>query len=56
MLSPSLLVGYIGVSMIIGVLGRNRRMGGWGYFFGSLILTPIIGLLLLLGSDRKEPE
>jgi hypothetical protein len=40
-------------SVIVGLMGRNRKMGFWGYFFGSLLLTPIIGLLLVLASDSK---
>jgi hypothetical protein len=38
-------------SLIIGLLGVNRKMGFWGYFFSSLLLTPLIGILLLLVSD-----
>lgn len=43
---------FIG-SLIIALLGINRKMGFWGYFFASIVLTPIIGLLLLLVSDPK---
>jgi uncharacterized membrane protein len=42
-------------SLVIGLMGRNRKMGFWGYFFGSLLLTPVIGLLLVLASDSKPP-
>lgn len=41
------------LSLVIGILGRNRKFGFWGYFFGSILLTPIIGLLLVLASDEK---
>jgi len=37
----------IAVSIIVGLLGRNRKFGFWGYFFASLLLTPILGLLLV---------
>ncbi len=40
-------------SLIIGFLGMNRKMGFWGYFFSSLLLTPIIGILLVSVSDPK---
>ena len=56
MFHPALIVAYVGISMIIGILGRHRKMGGWGNFFGSLVLTPIIGLLLLLVSDVKKHD
>lgn len=45
---------YIGAALLIGLLGINRTMGFWGYFFGSLVLTPIIGALLLLVSGSKS--
>ncbi|OQW94299.1 MAG: hypothetical protein BWK79_06540 [Beggiatoa sp. IS2] len=45
------------LSLILGITGRNRKMGFWGYFFASIILTPVIGLLLVLVSDpRPEPS
>ena len=52
---PAWLVGAI----LVAILGRNRRFGFWGYFFASLLLTPIIGLLMLLAAiptkaDRAE--
>ena len=46
----------LGASMILGIMGRNRRMGAWGYFFASLVLTPIIGLILLLVSGSKNND
>jgi hypothetical protein len=38
---------------LIALLGINRKMGFWGYFFSSLLLSPVIGILLLLVSDPK---
>jgi len=46
-------IAYIVISLVIGLMGINRKMGFWGYFFGSLLLGPIIGLFLLLASDKK---
>jgi len=43
--------GLLFASLIIGYLGRKRRMGFWGLTFGSLLLTPIIGLILLLVTE-----
>jgi len=45
-----------GICLIIGYLGRHRKLGFWGFFFGSIVLTPLIGFLLLLASDAKKPE
>lgn len=43
------------LSFIVGLLGRDRKFGFWGYFFASLLLTPVIGLILVLASDKKTP-
>lgn len=45
---------YVAASFIVACLGMNRKFGFWGYFFGSLLLTPLIGLLLVLASDPKK--
>ncbi len=44
------------ISFFIGILGANRRFGFWGYFFGSLLLTPFVGLILVMASDSKKKE
>ena len=46
---------YIGIawliaSFVIAMFGAKFRFGFWGYFFGSLLLTPLAGLLLLLAA------
>lgn len=47
---------YIAVCIILGLLGRNRKLGGWGYFFASIVLTPLIGLLLIMASDPRPTQ
>jgi hypothetical protein len=44
---------YIVLCFIIALLGSNRKFGFWGYFFCSLFLTPLIGALVLLASDKR---
>ncbi|HEY3380268.1 MAG TPA: hypothetical protein VGK32_00790 [Vicinamibacterales bacterium] len=51
MIEVGALAAYVGAAWIIALLGSNRRFGFWGYFFGSLLLTPFIGLLLYLATD-----
>jgi uncharacterized membrane protein len=46
----TLLTLNIMLSLIIGYLGRHRKLGFWGLFFGSMFLTPLIGLVILLAS------
>ena len=36
------LVVYVLLSFVVGFLGRKRRVGFWGFFFLSLIVTPFI--------------
>jgi len=43
-------------SLVVGWFGRNRKFGFWGYFFCSLALTPIVGVIILLASDAKKLE
>jgi len=47
---------YIVLSIMIGLLGANRRFGFWGYFFYSLLFTPFLGLIILFASSKKVPE
>ncbi len=47
---------YLLVSLFIGYLGTNKKMGFWGYFFGSLLFTPLIGAILLCASDSKPKK
>lgn len=44
------------ISFIFAFLGRNRKMGFWGYFFATLLLTPFVGAILLLVSDKKKTD
>jgi hypothetical protein len=44
------------VSYFIGFLGRNRKLGFWGHFFASLLLTPVIGLLLIVATDPVKDK
>ncbi|WP_168732426.1 hypothetical protein [Desulfovibrio desulfuricans] len=43
------------LSLLIGLLGINSRLGFWGNFFASILLTPLVGLLLVIASGRKRP-
>ena len=45
---------YLLACLLLGIIGRKRKLGGWGYFFGSIVLTPLIGLILVMASDPKK--
>ena len=51
----SYMILYVFFSIIIGLLGTNRKFGFWGYFFYSLLFTPFLGVIILLASDKKAP-
>lgn len=44
---------YVGLSLFIGFIGKNRKFGFWGFFFSSLLLSPIAGLLAYFASCEK---
>lgn len=43
------------VSCIIAYCGRKRKLGFWGYLFASLLLTPLLGVLLVIVSGPALP-
>jgi hypothetical protein len=51
-----LVVIWLFLAVVIGWLGRNLRFRFWGYFFSSILLTPVIGLLLLIAAVPVRPK
>jgi hypothetical protein len=49
-----MIVLYPLACLCVGLLGMKRKLGFWGYFFSSCLLTPVVGLLLVMVSDRKK--
>ena len=47
---------HVAIAVFIGVIGINRKFGFWGYFFASLLLTPFVGILLVLASDKQPVD
>lgn len=45
---------YFFLALLIAFFGASRKFGFWGYFFASLLLTPIVGALLVISSDRRK--
>ena len=41
-------------AMIVGLLARNRRMGFWGGFFLSMLVTPVIALAVVFLSSTQR--
>jgi len=44
---PLLLAFHIVGSLVVGLAGRNRRIGFIGFLILSLLITPVLGLLAL---------
>ena len=51
-----MILGWIIFSFVIGFVGSGRKIGFWGAFFLSLLLSPIIGLIVTLVSKNKDDE
>lgn len=47
---PIYLMVWLLGAVAIAIAGRNLRFGFWGYFFVSILLTPAIGLLMLIAA------
>lgn len=43
-------------SVIVGALGASRKIGFFGAFFISLLLSPLIGLIVTLFSKDKQTD
>ncbi len=50
------ILAYLMLCFCLALIGKNRKFGYWGYFFCSLFLTPIIGAIVLLGSDKRQKK
>lgn len=53
-ITPGLLV-YLFLCYLIAFFGRNRKFGFWVYFILSFVLTPVIGFIITLASDKRVP-
>lgn len=51
-----LFLAYIGLSLVVGLMGEGRKFGFWGYFFGALLFSPFMGVILVLASDPADHD
>jgi len=52
-----MFLAYLILSLIVGVMGVKTRIGFWGFFFLSLIITPILGFaIVIIGGRRDIPK
>ena len=45
---------WIVFSVVVGALGTDKSAGFWGGFIASLILSPLIGLIIVLASGPSK--
>ena len=44
------------LAVVIGFFGRHFRFGFWGYFFATVLFTPVIGGLMLIAAMPRRPH
>ena len=54
----AILAAYLVFCILVGLCGSQRRMGFTGTFLLSLVITPVLGLLVLLitGPSRRAED
>ncbi|MFK5975070.1 MAG: hypothetical protein QM493_01060 [Sulfurovum sp.] len=52
----SLTLIYIFICYLVALIGKNRKFGFWGYLFLSIFMTPAIGLLFVIASNKQEKK
>ncbi len=45
---------YLVICLVVGLFGKDKKFGFWGYFFASVALTPILGGILVVASDPRR--
>ena len=53
---PIIIPAWLLGAILVAFFGRNRRFGFWGYFFASILLTPIVGLLMLFAAIPTKAD
>jgi Zn-dependent protease with chaperone function len=51
-----IVIGWIVLAAIVGALAAGRGQSGWGMFFVSLLLSPLIGFLIVLAMKDRKAE
>ena len=56
---PSILLTvlpYVLLCWLLAFFGRDLKFGFWGNFWVSIILTPIVGVVVMLAQDKKQEK
>lgn len=47
-------IAWVALSMVVGLIGSDKSIGFWGAFLISIILSPLIGLIVVVLSNSKQ--
>jgi len=50
----TIVILYIIAAAMVASLGKARKEGFWWFFVVSLILTPIVGLIVIMATDAVD--
>lgn len=50
------IIVWILLSIVIAIEGKNRRIGFWWGLIACLLLSPLIGLIIVLLSEKKTKQ
>lgn len=53
-MSLSILIAWLGLSVLAGVLASNKGRSGFGFFLLALLLSPLIGLIAAFVAAPNE--
>ena len=51
-----LFIIYILTALFVAWLGRNTQIGAVGFFIVAMIVSPLIGLLILMIAHNRSPQ
>jgi hypothetical protein len=52
---PQFAAAYVILSLLVGVLGRDKQIGFWGFFLLSLVATPLVtGFFMIINRNRAD--
>lgn len=55
-MEPVIIIAWITFSVLVGTLGSDRKIGFWGSFLLSIILSPVIALFITLFSKSLTQQ
>jgi len=47
---------YVLLCWLLAFFGRDLKFGFWGNFWISIVLTPIIGVIVILAQDKRAEK